>query len=107
MITIIQSKIAPSSDKLKFLIPYYFNLYTSFTCSKFIPRGSVRVSNTVAGSTLEATAFLTPDQQVVVVVMNTGDQPITFKLLDDTGGTLLAAQITAVAHSIQTFLYHP
>ncbi len=73
--------------------------------SKFIPRGSVRVLNVVLGSTLEATAFLTPDQQVVVVVMNRGDQPVTFKLLDNIGGKLQAVQISAVAHSIQTFLY--
>ena len=61
--------------------------------------------NVVVGSSLEAIAFLTPDQQVVVVVMNTGDQPITFKLLDDVRGNLQAVKITTLAHSIQTFLY--
>ena len=59
----------------------------------------------VVGSSLEAIAFLTPDKQVVVVVMNTGDQPITFKLLDIINGNKQAVKITALAHSIQTFLY--
>ena len=73
--------------------------------SKFIPRGSVRVSHYVLGSSLEVASFLTPDKQVVVVVMNRGDQPVTFKLLDDDGGKLQAVKVSAVAHSIQTFLY--
>ena len=59
----------------------------------------------VIGSSLEAVAFLTPDKQVVVIVMNTSDQPITFKLLDVVGSDKQAVKITALAHSIQTFLY--
>ena len=59
----------------------------------------------VVGSSLEATAFLTPNKQVVVVVMNTGDQPITFKLLDIAGNYKQAVKVTALAHSIQTFTY--
>ena len=61
----------------------------------------------MVGSALEALAFLTPDKQVVVIVMNTGDQPITFKLLDVvSSGSKQAVKITALAHSIQTFLYY-
>ena len=60
----------------------------------------------VVGSVLEALAFLTPNKQVVVIVMNTGDQPITFKLLDVGSGNKQAVKITALAHSIQTFLYY-
>ena len=55
----------------------------------------------IEGSSLEAVAFFT---QVVVIVMNTGDQPITFKLLDIVGGNKQAVKITALSHSIQTFL---
>ena len=76
-----------------------------FLSSKFVPRGSLRVFNAVLGSSLEATAFLTPEKQVVVVVMNTGDQPITFKLLDNFNGSKQAVKVTALAHSIQTYLY--
>ena len=65
----------------------------------------MRVYNAVIGSSLETVAFLTPEKQVVVVVMNTGDQPITFKLLDVVAGNKQAVKITALAHSIQTFLY--
>ena len=53
--------------------------------------------------TLECTA---PLKQVVVVVMNTGDQPITFKLLDTSGGKQQAVKVTALAHSIQTVKTH-
>ena len=65
----------------------------------------MRVLNEVSGSTLEAVAFLTPQKQVVVVVMNRGDQPITFKLVDYVGGVTQAVKVTALAHSIQTFSY--
>ena len=71
-----------------------------FLSSKFVPRGSVRVFNAVVGSTLESIAFLTPQKQVVVVVMNTGDQPITFKLMDSIGNTSQAVKVIALAHSI-------
>ena len=72
-------------------------------CSKFVPRGSVRISSYVIGSTLECIAFLTPEEEVTVVVMNTADSPITFKLLDMVAGQ--AVNVTALPHSIQTFLY--
>ena len=66
----------------------------------------MRVSNVIMWSSLEAVAFLSPTKQVVVVVvMNTGDQPVTFKLLDVVGSSKQAIKITALAHSIQTFLY--
>lgn len=73
--------------------------------SKFIPRNSVRVYHSVEGSTLECITFITPDQHVVAVVMNRGDQPVTFKLLDDFSGNKQALKIEALPHSIQTFMY--
>ena len=60
----------------------------------------------IDSTTLECTAFFTPKKQVVVVVMNTGDQPITFKLLDVLAGSTQAVKVTALPHSIQTFLYN-
>ena len=60
----------------------------------------------VAGPSLETVAFLTPDKQVTVIVMNTGDGPVTFKLSDIAGSSKQAVKITALAHSIQTFLYY-
>ena len=57
-------------------------------------------------SSLECVAFLTPLEDVVVVVMNRGDDAVTFKLLDDNGGNMQALKLTALPHSIQTFVYH-
>ena len=65
----------------------------------------MRISSSVVGSTLESIAFLTPKQEVVVVVMNTGDGPITFKLLDMVADQSEAVKVTALPHSIQTFVY--
>ena len=65
----------------------------------------MRVYHSVAGSTLECITFITPDKQVVVVVMNTGDTTITFKLLDEFNGSKQALKIDALPHSIQTFIY--
>ena len=73
--------------------------------SKFVPRGSVRISNMVTNTSLECTAFLTPSNQVVVVVMNTGDSDIAFKLMDVLPDSKQAVKLTALAHSIQTFIY--
>ena len=76
-------------------------------CSKFTPRGSTRIFSSVVNSSLECVAFLTPNStDVVVVVMNRGDDSITFKLLDtDVGGKQQALKIDALPHSIQTFVY--
>lgn len=76
-------------------------------CSKFTPRGSTRITSSVVKSSLECVAFLTPNStDVVVVVMNRGDDSITFKLLDtDASSKQQAVKITALPHSIQTFIY--
>ena len=65
----------------------------------------MRIANSVEGSALECIAFLTPESEVVVVAMNTGDSPITFKLLDIVAGQPEAVKVTALPHSIQTFVY--
>ena len=57
-------------------------------------------------SSLECVAFVTPSDQVVVVVMNRGDSSVTFKLLDTgASGTQQALKVEALPHSIQTFIY--
>ena len=40
-----------------------------------------------------------------VVVMNTGDKDLDFKLLDYLPNSKQAAKQTALAHSIQTYMY--
>ncbi len=69
-------------------------------------RGSVRVWSLVDNSSLECLSVLTPDSGMVVVVLNRGQDAVTFKLLDiNVGGQKQALKITALPHSIQTFLY--
>jgi hypothetical protein len=46
----------------------------------------VRIFNSVVGSSLECVGFITPDNKVVAIVMNQGDDPVTFKLLDELSG---------------------
>ena len=65
----------------------------------------MRIFNQVVKSSLECVAFLTPLEDVVVVVMNRGDDAVTFKLLDDNEGKMQALKLTALPHSIQTFIY--
>ena len=75
-------------------------------CSKFTPRGSTRIFSSVINSSLECIAFLTPTDKVVVVVMNRGDTSVSFKLLDTgVNGDQQALKMTALPHSIQTFVY--
>ena len=49
--------------------------------------------------------LLYPSNQVVVVVMNTGDSDIAFKLVDIKDAGKQAVKVIALAHSIQTFVY--
>lgn len=63
----------------------------------------------ISSADLEATAFLTPSKQVVLVVMNKEDTSTTVKISDVVpgggGGKKQAMKFTALAHSIQTFVY--
>lgn len=77
-------------------------------CSKFVFPGSVRVDVQISSADLEGTAFLTPSKQVVLVLMNKGDTSTTVKISDVMPGgnyKKQALMFTALAHSIQTFLY--
>ena len=53
-------------------------------------------------SPLECVAFLTPTSNVVVVIMNRGDNAVSFKLFD--ADKQKAVKVTALMHSIQTFV---
>jgi len=70
--------------------------------SKFLPKGSIRVGLINSGNnTLEATAFLDPNENVVVIVMNQNDSPITFQIIDQ--GQY--ANYTIPEHAIVTLSY--
>ena len=49
---------------------------------------------------MECIGFIAPDNKVVVVVMNRGDDLITFKLLDELSGGKQAVKMEALPHSI-------
>ena len=54
-------------------------------------------------SPLECVAFLTPTSNVVVVVMNRGDNAVSFKLFD-ADKQKAVIKVIALMHSIQTFV---
>lgn len=76
--------------------------------SRFVPPGSVRTGSAAVGAgadsgSVTAVAFARPATgDNVVVVMNKGDTPVPFVLLDARFG---AANTTLPPHSIQTWVY--
>src|SRR5467141_3553096 len=69
--------------------------------SKFIRPGARRILAVPSRSLLLSTAFVNPDRTVSVVVMNKGDQKITYYLWVDGN----AAEVTSLPHSIQTLVF--
>eukprot|EP01114_Cavostelium_apophysatum_P018379 TRINITY_DN5677_c0_g4_i2.p2 TRINITY_DN5677_c0_g4~~TRINITY_DN5677_c0_g4_i2.p2 ORF type:complete len:225 (+),score=42.03 TRINITY_DN5677_c0_g4_i2:959-1633(+) len=73
--------------------------------SKYVLPGSVRVefaiANTTSSAGLSGSAFLTPNDQVVVVLMNQADQEVDIRL-EDSG---MFADYTMPGHAITTFVY--
>ena len=69
--------------------------------SKFIPVGSKRIGTSRFTDQIETTAFLTPDNTRVVVVLNRSDSSCTFKLCEQDFYT----EQTIAAHSIRTYIY--
>jgi len=85
-----------SKQDVQFNVPYYY----MGQFSKFILPNSVRVQSSCP-SGLQCTAFLRPDNMVAVVVLNTGGQDVTFKLVQHNG----FARYTIPAHGITTLTY--
>lgn len=69
--------------------------------SKFIKPGAKRIACSASRDKLQATAFMNPDGQKVVVVMNASDDGISYKLW--VNGE--AASVDSPAHSMMTFLF--
>jgi glucosylceramidase len=69
--------------------------------SKFIRPGARKIAASPSRSALMSTAFVNPDSTVSVVVMNRGDQKITYNLWVDGN----AAEVSSPPHSIQTLLF--
>eukprot|EP01103_Thecamoeba_quadrilineata_P005084 TRINITY_DN14936_c0_g1_i1.p1 TRINITY_DN14936_c0_g1~~TRINITY_DN14936_c0_g1_i1.p1 ORF type:complete len:491 (+),score=85.26 TRINITY_DN14936_c0_g1_i1:69-1541(+) len=79
---------------------YQITFYYMGQFSKFVPRGSVRIGISKSED-LETTAFLTPSNQIVVVVMNLLDVEIPYSLVykDNVADHLIPA------HAIQTLSF--
>ena len=66
--------------------------------SKFIKAGAKRISCSSNRDKLQSTAFINPDGKIVVVVLNTSDEKLDYKVCIGAKG----AQVTSLAHSIMT-----
>ncbi|MDB5255961.1 MAG: glycosyl hydrolase [Chitinophagaceae bacterium] len=81
---------------------YYTNSYYYIGhFSKFIPVGSKRIACSANRDVLQTTAFLAPDGKTTVVVMNTSDQKLPYRLWLDGQ----AAEVVSLPHSIMTFIF--
>jgi glucosylceramidase len=69
--------------------------------SKFVTPGARRIASSPSRSALLSTAFINPDGKVSVVVMNRGDQKISYFLWVDGN----AAEVSSLPHSIQTLVF--
>ncbi len=69
--------------------------------SKFIKPGAKRIACSASRDKLQATAFLNPDGQKVVVVMNVSDDTISYKLWVEGK----AVTVNSPEHSMATFVF--
>jgi len=69
--------------------------------SKFVQPGAKRIASSPSRSPLLSTAFVNPDGQVAVVVMNKTEQKIPYFLWLDGQ----AAEVESLPHSIQTLVF--
>lgn len=68
--------------------------------SKFIQPGAKRISCSSNRTAIESTAFENPDGTIVVIVMNSGEQDMPYRIWIEGH----AAEINSPAHSIQTLI---
>jgi len=81
---------------------YYQNSYYYLgQVSRFVRPGARRILSATSLDQMETVAFLNPDGQIAVVVMNRTEKPVTFALKFNGQ----AAQAESPARSISTFLF--
>jgi glucosylceramidase len=81
---------------------YYTNSYYYIGhFSKFIPTNSKRIASSTNRDVLQTTAFLRPDGKIAVVVMNTTEQKLPYRLW--LNGQ--AAEAVSLPHSIMTLVF--
>lgn len=82
-------------------LTYMNSFYYIGHFSKFIRPGAKRISATTNDDKLQTTAFRNPDGKLAIVVMNTQDQDMPFRVWVDGQ----SANATSPAHSILTVVY--
>ncbi|ONI40384.1 hypothetical protein AN639_00960 [Candidatus Epulonipiscium fishelsonii] len=87
------------NQKLIYQPPYYFIGHLS----KYVPAGSKRIAHSKYTSDLTINTFLTPKDEVVVVVLNTTENEIPLNVKDVVTDSIFATNIKA--KSITTFIY--
>ncbi|AWG26295.1 glycoside hydrolase family 30 protein [Flavobacterium kingsejongi] len=85
------------SGKVMYTNEYYYIGHFS----KFIRPGAKRIASTPSRSAISSTAFLNKDGKTAVVVMNKGDEKVSYFLWIDGQ----AAELSIAPHAIQTLVY--
>lgn len=88
-----------ANQKIIFQPSYYFIGHFS----KFVPAGSKRIAHSSFTNKLESVAFITPDEQVVVVILNSFEKDIPIVLKDVASQEV--ASLVIRKQSITTLLY--
>lgn len=86
-----------TENKLEKRLTYYYIGHFS----KYIKRGAQQIMSTRYTDQIETTAFLNPDGERVVVVLNKTDKPVVIALREEGMGTNTEIE----PHSIVTFVY--
>lgn len=84
------------NNKIHYVNSYYYIGHFS----KFIKPGAKRIVTSSNRDALQTTAFINPDGKVVVVVLNTTDKELPYRVWIEGK----AAETTSLAHSIQTII---
>jgi glucosylceramidase len=81
-------------------VTYTNSFYYLGHFSKFIKPGAKRIATSTNRDKLQSTAFVNTDGKIAVVVMNTSDEKISYRIWIDGK----AAETTSLPHSIATFV---
>ena len=87
----------PKEGKLEKRLSYYYIGHFS----RYVRRGARQILSTRYTDKIETAAFLNPDGERVVIVLNKTDSPVTVALREEGIGV----SVTMEAHTIRTFLY--
>lgn len=94
--------VANNKTQSIYLQPMY---YYMGHFSKYLTEGSVRIAHENTLDTLLVTSFITPENKMVVIVMNQEQTSQIFKLIDMSIGIDYAAEMVIPPHSIRTLIY--